>query len=122
MSDSNGHVESDRDEEEEPLPAELLVLTSPELDHDEATARRAAGLIHSVHRSAVDGFCELELMERALGEAESASTRAQEARAEIRRAIAGFDEAIGGTSDAHDALIFHWKSDTPPASGHGACA
>lgn len=111
MSDTNiPQVESDWDASEDPLPAALRVLASPELDHDQTTARRAADLINSVHRSLVDDFCELEYMERALGEAESFSSRAQEARTEIQRAIAGFDEVIGGTGNAHDVLVFHWKS------------
>jgi hypothetical protein len=48
-------------------------------------------------------------MERALREAVPVSARAREARDEIRRAIAGFGEVVGGTDNARGALIFHWK-------------
>jgi hypothetical protein len=114
MADTlNSRMKSDRDDEEEdPLPKSLLVFTSPALDRDEATAREVADKIGSVHNRLVDGMYDLENMERALAQAEPVSTRAREARAEIRRAIAGLDEVIGGTSEAHDALIFHWKPGT----------
>ncbi len=104
----NQQVEDDWDEEE-PLPASLWVFASPALDHDEAIARRAADLIYSVHRHLVHGFINLERMERALREAVPVSARAREARDEIRRAIAGFGEVVGGTDKARGALIFHWK-------------
>jgi hypothetical protein len=42
-------------DEEEPLPAALWVFASPALDSHEATARRAADLIYSVHRNLVHG-------------------------------------------------------------------
>ncbi len=98
------------DENEAPLPRSMLVLTSPELDHDESTARAAAEEIYAVHSRMVYGLCDLESLERALGLAEPVSARAHDARAEIRRAINGLTEVIGGTSGACDALVFGWKS------------
>src|SRR2546430_2506458 len=81
-------------DEDNELPTSMLPLTSPDLDHDEAAARRAADLILSVHRRVLDGFSELEWMERALRESEPVSARAQEARTDIRKAMEGLEESI----------------------------
>jgi hypothetical protein len=101
---------SDNPCEEDPLPSSVLVFASPNLDSDEATAREAAEMIFTVYRKMVYGRSELEDMERALGVAEPVSARARAARADLQRAIAGLGEAIADTSEAEDALVFHWTA------------
>lgn len=108
------------DEEVDPIPASVLVFSSPELDRDESIAGRAADKILAVHRRLVDDLCELEWMERALRAAEPVSARAREARAEIVRAITCFDEIFGGTDSARCALIFRWESEARAPVGNVA--
>jgi hypothetical protein len=94
--------------DEDELPAELLPLTSPDLDTDRAAAGRAAELLLRAHRHVLDNICELEMFEQALRRSESASTRAQEARIKIRRALLALESGISATSEARDAMAFHW--------------
>lgn len=97
----------------EPLPSWLLALTSPALDLDEAVARRAADLIHSMEKRLAGDLTDLENMERALALSERSSNRARDARTKIQSVITGFTGIISNASQARDALVFHWRP-TPP--------
>lgn len=82
------------------------------LDTDEASAARAGKGIGEIGSQVTDVYCRLELVKRALRDAEPHSDRARQARAHIRRALAGFEEVFVGVDEARCALILRWG--TPP--------
>lgn len=110
MSENTLDNRGDWDDEDEPLPESVRMFTAPEFDTDEATARRAADGIRYMTSSLLDSLCELEDVERALRESEPASRRARRARVAVRRAIAGFNEVIGGVAAAQDMFALGWSS------------
>jgi hypothetical protein len=102
--------------EDTELPAGLLIFTCPDLDQDEKKAREAGAKIDSILVSLLNRFADLEDIERALRQAEPSSARARRAREQLLRALGKTDDLIGGVSNAHDALAFHWNTTTAPVS------
>ncbi len=98
--------------EDDELPSSFLIFTCPDLDRDEDTARKAGDKIDNILRRILDEAGDLQYIERALREAEPTSARARQAREQLLRALSGIEGVVGGVGDAHDALIFHWKTST----------
>jgi len=91
-------------EDEETLPPALLILTSPDLDHDEETNRRAGNRVDGLLRGLLDQLETFEEVDQALSRSADVSARARKARAQIRDAIVGFEKVIGPTSNACDVF------------------
>jgi len=104
--------------EDDELPPNFLIFTSPDLDRDEDKARKAGDKIDKILRRILDEAGDLMYIERALREAESASARARRAREQLLRALSGIDDVVGGVSNAHDVLIFHWNAGTTTSVAH----
>lgn len=101
-------VDDDEDFQEIRLPE---VFTRTGLDTDEASAVQASEYLRVFDRGLTRVFCRLELIERALREAEPYSQRARQARVKIRLALGAFEHGVlRGMDEASLAL-----SQTAPA-------
>ncbi|MGH3812134.1 MAG: hypothetical protein ACRDUV_06720 [Pseudonocardiaceae bacterium] len=102
--------------EDDQLPREVLLFTYPDLDWDEQKARNAGAAIHTILDSLLDGVDDLEDVERALRQADPASTRAHRAREQLLCALDTTNDLIDHVGNAADAFTFHWNTTTTPTS------
>jgi len=104
--------------EDDELPPDFLIFTSPDLDQDEDKARKAGDKIDNILRRILNEAGDLEYIERALREAEPISARARQAREQLLRALGQIDGLVSGVGNAHDALIFDWNAGTTTSVAH----
>jgi hypothetical protein len=105
-------VDDDEDFEDAELPE---VFTRCTLDVDEASAALAGAELEAVYGDITTGWLRLELVERALRVSAPHSERARRARAQVRRALAGFVEVLAGLDQA--TCVLRW-GDPPHVAGN----
>ncbi|MGH3623119.1 MAG: hypothetical protein ACRDQ5_15205 [Sciscionella sp.] len=108
-------VDHDDEFEEVTLPEPFTLAT---LDTDQASAATAGNYLAERANSVLADFHRLEMVERALREAEPHSDRARQARAWIRQVLAVYEDTVlSGLDEARCALVYHWDA---PSNGISA--